>query len=108
MATQAKPTKPKTNPDLSYGLFKIIETEDGDLRLVVDIHAADKTPEALLDRLRATLCGMQYVLNKNEEEVLHLGEAYIEGLETGLRAARGSEKISPEEAVAKMGFHANL
>lgn len=102
-------TKPKTLK-YSYGELKLTETSSGDLKLEVNIEQADRTPEQVLDRIRATLCGLQYVLNNNESEIQGLGEAFIEGMETGIRAMQsgrvGSTLKSDDKDKPTMGFHA--
>lgn len=103
--TPTKPKVEKKKPPLSYGSLTLIETRSGDLRIEIDIGQAERTSEQLMDRLRATLCGLQYVLNKNESEIHSLGEAYLEGLENGVASSRPkpSSQTGP-----KIGFHAEL
>lgn len=103
MATRTKPVK-----NSSYGIIKLVATDDGEYRLEVNIEQSDNANEQVMDRIRATICGLQYLLNKNEEMVHNLGEAFIDGMETGIRASSmGSKKDSPTER-STMGFHASL
>lgn len=82
------------------------ETSDGALTFEMLVKPSPNTPHELLDRLRAALCGLQYVFTKNEAEIVNLGEAYMEGIEVGARLVTGS-KGSKEDS-PKVGFHANL
>jgi hypothetical protein len=112
MTTPIKPEKinkkPKKSP--SFGTLSFIETRDGDLRMAVDIEQNEGTSEDLMFRIRSTLCGLSYLYNKNGEHVEAMGEAYIEGLETGIESMKKKDTPSgssgPNEHGATMGFRA--
>jgi hypothetical protein len=107
-------TKPKTKKrEYSFGTLSLIETASGELRLAVDVEQVETTSEEIMHRIRSLMSGLAYMYNRNGDTIEGLGEAYIEGMETGIHAMQA--KIDKDKGGSNsgdggptMGFRANL
>jgi hypothetical protein len=95
----------------SFGTIAFIETPNGDLRLNVDVFQGKHTTEEMMHRIRAIVCGIKHVYNRNTSEIESLGDAYMDGLETGISAMQDKKKKPEPESGdggPKIGFNAKL
>jgi len=95
----------------SFGTIAFIEMPNGGIRLNVDVFQGKHTTEEMMHRIRAIVCGIKHIYSNGEEDVAQLGEAYLDGLETGIMSMQQKKKPTPEGGEgngSKIGFHAAL
>jgi len=108
----AKQTKKR---EYSFGTLSLIEQKDGELRLAVDIEEVEGTSEDLMHKIRAIMCGLSYMYNREGPSIESIGAAYLEGMQTGIEVmqdkidkASGGGSNSGGEGGLRMGFTAKL
>ena len=82
------------------------EIVEGNISVEMHLSQSTRTSKETLNRIKATLCGLQFLLSKNEDEIVRLGEAYLDGVEVGMNLTI-KEKEDKDE-LPKVGFRANL
>jgi hypothetical protein len=95
----------------SYGTLAFIEMPNGEIRFTVDVHQGKHTSESIIHRIRSIVCGIRHVYSTDPDEITQLGEAYLDGLETGIMSMQDRKKKPDPEAggnSSKIGFHAVL
>lgn len=106
MPQRKQPTKKIPLKQPSFGVITVIE-DGNDIKLAVEVDSNDTSPEDIIERIKAVISGMLYVYDKDRSAVEALGQAYLDGVETGIRNSHPPVPVDgspPTEEGLSMGF----